>query len=640
MVFGVVKFQFAKVINNNQRISYSEKINLIIEILNGKIEKLNATQRRSAYEESFQNSALKSLQKSYYTSSDHKIYPFILDHGGKIIMHPPISKDDDFFEIESHLLNIVSLEANDFDFVDSKGKKKWLIFKHFPEWNWYIGFVVPWDNKYNEARVLRNHMLLTMTIVLVIAATILFIIIFKITEPIIALTSASKAMANGDLDHPVDVHRNDELGSLALNFTLMRDAIREKIQALTQSEARIKEVIDKSPIAMAVSTPDNRIVIFNQKFIELFKYTLDDIKTVTDWFPKAYPDKKIRDLVEKRWNNEIAHYFKTGKFNTMVESIVCKDGAIRDIVFDFESVGEQYITSFIDITEQNAGQKELIKEKEFSEYIINSMPGIFFLYEYENDKFLLKRWNKNHETILGYNAEELKECQPEVFFQKKDFGFVQAAITDLIERGRTNIEIELLKKNGFLIPFYLQAFSFKEKDQLYFLGTGIDISERKLAEQETLGLQKRLAQAQKMEAIGTIAGGIAHDFNNILSGIFGYSQLAETNIHNPVKAKNHIQQVIKGAQRAAELVHQILTFSRQKETAKHPFKAYLQVNEALKLLRSSIPSTIEIKETIGTRSMILGDPTKIHQIVMNLCTNAYHAMMDKGGILKVSLKDW
>jgi len=167
---------------------------------------------------------------------------------------------------------------------------------------------------------------------------------------------------------------------------------------------------------------------------------------------------------------------------------------------------------------------------------------------------------------------------------------------------------------------------------------GRDITDLKLAESDRRKLAVQLEKAQKMEAIGTLAGGIAHDFNNILSSIFGYTQLAQMNIASPEKAKQHMDQVLKGAQRAAALVQQILTFSRQTEYEKKPLKIHLIIKESLKLLRSSIPTTIDIQTDIRSRAMVLADPTQMHQVMMNLCTNAYHAMMADGGTLTVTLE--
>jgi len=155
-----------------------------------------------------------------------------------------------------------------------------------------------------------------------------------------------------------------------------------------------------------------------------------------------------------------------------------------------------------------------------------------------------------------------------------------------------------------------------------------------------LEMETQLRQAQKMEAIGTLAGGIAHDFNNILSSIFSYSQLAQMNIEaDPEKANQHMYQVIKGAKRASELVYQILTFSRQADPQASHFEIGLIVKEAVKFLRSSIPASIEIYENINSQSKVLADPTQVHQVVMNLGTNAYHAIGDCEGRLTMELED-
>jgi len=154
-----------------------------------------------------------------------------------------------------------------------------------------------------------------------------------------------------------------------------------------------------------------------------------------------------------------------------------------------------------------------------------------------------------------------------------------------------------------------------------------------------LEIEKQLRQSQKMEAIGTLAGGIAHDFNNILSGIFGFAQLAKMDLDSPEKLAKHIDQIVKGAQRATGLVQQILMFSRQTENTQKPLKLYLIVKEAIKFLRSSIPSTIEIKENLISQKTIMVDSTQLHQVVINLCTNAYHAIGDSVGTLTVGLDD-
>lgn len=159
-----------------------------------------------------------------------------------------------------------------------------------------------------------------------------------------------------------------------------------------------------------------------------------------------------------------------------------------------------------------------------------------------------------------------------------------------------------------------------------------DITEKK-------ELEIKLQQAQKMEAIGTLAGGIAHDFNNILTAIYGYCQLAMRRAGDDKEIRDDLKQIHCATERAKDLVGQILTFSRQTENAKRPLQVSLIIKEALKLLRSSIPSSIELKQNINCHGNVLADPTQIHQIIMNLATNAYHAMIESGGILGISLQE-
>ncbi|MCP4642017.1 MAG: PAS domain S-box protein, partial [bacterium] len=151
-------------------------------------------------------------------------------------------------------------------------------------------------------------------------------------------------------------------------------------------------------------------------------------------------------------------------------------------------------------------------------------------------------------------------------------------------------------------------------------------------------LERRLRQAQKMESIGTLAGGIAHDFNNILSLVLGHGVMALGNLPGSHPAHGNVQHIIKAGHRATELVKQILTFSRQVDQARMPLELHLVMSEALELLRASIPTTVEFRETIPADcGYVLADPTQMHQVVVNLCTNAYQAMGSAGGTLTVRL---
>ena len=156
---------------------------------------------------------------------------------------------------------------------------------------------------------------------------------------------------------------------------------------------------------------------------------------------------------------------------------------------------------------------------------------------------------------------------------------------------------------------------------------------------ESKAIEAQLYQARKMGSIGTLAGGIAHDFNNILSGIMGYTELALDSVERESQLYNNLQEVFRAGNRARDLVKQILTFSRQTGQDRKPIQVRHIVNEALKFLRASLPTSTEVRRNIQSDALVLADPTQIHQVLMNLCTNADHAMREKGGVLEVKLEE-
>ncbi len=178
-----------------------------------------------------------------------------------------------------------------------------------------------------------------------------------------------------------------------------------------------------------------------------------------------------------------------------------------------------------------------------------------------------------------------------------------------------------------------------DKDKILGLqGIARDVTEYNQTRAAKEKLEAQLLQAQKMEAIGTLAGGIAHDFNNILGAILGYAQLAEMVIPEDNKAKGHIKQILSASERAKGLVGQILAFSRQSSPKQIPVDIGVIVKEASKLLRASLPANIDINLNISPNlCSVMADQTQIYQVLMNLCTNALHAMDKDGGVLNLAL---
>jgi len=204
-----------------------------------------------------------------------------------------------------------------------------------------------------------------------------------------------------------------------------------------------------------------------------------------------------------------------------------------------------------------------------------------------------------------------------------------------------NLEAKFRLKDGSAITALMSAILIKLKNKPHILTITRDISELKSAQEEREKLKTQLIQAQKMEAIGTLAGGIAHDFNNILGAIIGYAEMALYDTREDSMEHYNIDQVLRAAHRAKDLVKQILAFSRKSEQDKGIISSTPIIKEVLKLMRASLPTTIEIKPNIEPNvDPIFADPTQIHQVIMNICTNSAHAMEDSGGILEIGLSNF
>lgn len=228
-----------------------------------------------------------------------------------------------------------------------------------------------------------------------------------------------------------------------------------------------------------------------------------------------------------------------------------------------------------------------------------------------------------------------------IFNENKQLAEKQA----LIQRGR---ELALghrtLEKSQTRLEIAQQALEARVKERTLEIEQAKKRLEEELIQRQTLESERtqmilQLQQAQKMEAIGTLAGGIAHDFNNILSAVVGFTELSLFDLPKDSTLASNLKQVLSAAQRAKALIRQILTFSRQTTPETRPVQLEMIIQEALKLLRASLPPSVEINQDLQSHAYVMADPTQLHQVVMNLCTNAGQAMLTDGGILEIGLHD-
>ena len=290
---------------------------------------------------------------------------------------------------------------------------------------------------------------------------------------------------------------------------------------------------------------------------------------------------------------------------------------------------------------RNRLTEQLKQQSLFLRTLIDAMPYPVF---YKDVHYQYLGCNKALERFLGVRREDfigktVHEIWPPDLAEK-----YQQSDRELLESQDACAQIlpgvvETSEGVRYDVLFHKAVFRNSDGSIGGIISVIEDLTERDRADRERVRVEAQLRQAQKMEALGNLAGGIAHDFNNILSIIIGNTEIALWNAEKDSTELHSMQLVLGAAKRAADLVQQILTFSHQHEPEKKPVEVAHVVQEALKMIRSSLPSTIEIKQNVASKAVVLADGTQLHQVILNLCSNAAQAMQDQGGILEVCLED-
>ncbi len=393
--------------------------------------------------------------------------------------------------------------------------------------------------------------------------------------------------------------------------------------ALKKNEQELRSIFRAAPTGIGMVC-DRIIQKVNNRVCEMTGYSQNELIGQNARF--LYPTDEEFEYVGKEKYRQISDK-GTGTVETKFQ---CKNGKIMDVLMSstpidlndllkgvtFTALDISYLKKKeLELSESEKKYRSMMEAMEEATYICSSK----YLVEYMNPA-MIKRTGRDalgelcHKVIHGLD----KKC-PWCVFEKviKDEPINHEIVSPKDDRTYHISNSPIFHTDG-------------SASKLTILR---DITDFKK-------MENQLQQSQKMESIGTLAGGIAHDFNNILFPVFGYLEMAMEDVPEDSPVRDHLEEVLSGAQRARDLVQQILTFSRQSDHELKPLKTQIVVREALKLLRSSIPSTIEINQNIDRGcGLVMADPTNIHQIVMNLCTNAFHAMEESGGKLSITLKE-
>jgi len=387
---------------------------------------------------------------------------------------------------------------------------------------------------------------------------------------------------------------------------------------------------------------------WSDNFFEIFGYTeIDTLPTLESWSNFIHPNDAEKTLIGLNnvvssedtsvWKDEYRFKKKNDSYAYTLDW--------GTVIRDDKGESVRMIGAMLDITERKRSERALKNNQNFLDSIIDQSPFATWI---SDEKGTIIKCNIALKKLLNITDEQLvgkyNVFEDEIAMEQG----LTPKIRSVFEDGKTA---------NFSVEWDAKDLGYKDANKVHIEGTmfpihddkgnltnvvnhWIDVTKRTQAEKGKIQLEAQLQQAQKMEAIGTLAGGIAHDFNNILSAILGYAEMARDDCQPDTTVAKDLDKVLEGGNRAKDLVQQILAFSRQDEMERILLQPVSVVKESIKFLRPSLPTTIEINQDIAfATGMVLADPTQIHQILMNLCTNAFHAMEETGGKLDISLKE-
>jgi len=416
-----------------------------------------------------------------------------------------------------------------------------------------------------------------------------------------------------------------------------RDITDQKLveRALRESEEKFARAFRASPDAISVSDVETgRMLDVNEGFERLSGLKRDEVVGRTSQELGLWTDPGARDRM-------VAELRTRGSVRNQEVVARMKDGTLRTFLLSAEKVeiaGRPCLVILSrDITDQQHAEHALRESEQKFAKAFRASPYAITISDVEHGRYI--DVNSGFERATGYAREEVVGRTS----LELDLWVNPAARAELVRKLRAEgsvhgLEVSFYRKDRIVVVTRCSCELIEINGQQCILNTIEDMTDQRKETAARAALESQLRQAQKLDALGQLAGGIAHDFNNILTGVIAYSELAALDAEKPAEVRRHVAEVLKAGRRAKDLVRQILAFSRQQIQERKPVTLNPVVQEAVKLLRSTLPKTIEIElRTDPIAPVVLADPSQIHQVMMNLCTNAAHAMRDRPGRLTITL---
>jgi len=393
---------------------------------------------------------------------------------------------------------------------------------------------------------------------------------------------------------------------------------------ISEKENRYRQMFDTNmAIKLIINPEDGAIVEANTAACNFYGYSKDKFTglKITD-LNTLPPEKVIQKMEKAKGKKELSFNFSHRLASGETKEVEVYSGPI--------SFGEQ--TFLYSIIHDVTNRKKAEEERDRMFFAIEQAGELIAITDVEGT---LQYTNPSFERISGYSKDEAIGKTPRFLKSGLHDNSIYKNLWDTILSGsRWTGHLINKHKDGHFFTSECAISPVKDENEtiLNFIWIAKDITRE-------VELEKKLQQSQKLESIGTLAGGIAHDFNNILTSIIGFGQIALGEVEKKSDLEDDIQEILSAGLRAKELVKQILTFARKAEVEVQPVKISQIAKEVLNFIRSSIPTTIDIQSDIKSNAMVMADPSQIHQVFMNLCTNASQAMEMDGGVLKINIAD-